>query len=296
MSENEENQEDISNNKISEFDKLVIDIHNNLVTRLDDLMSKLLNSAQDKLFSMSDEADSNEEQTRYFDLMNQIRTLKSEIALNFNSNIKEYLRPAKEFTPKHERNEIESEDELSLVDQDEMEGIVLVKGIGERATAKYREQLSHLEARLEHLATKTSMVFKQDAVIPTNFCQAFDDALADNFDNNNKKLLFGMFDAEVANKLDAVYDSINNRLIDAGILPQIKLHMQKQKKSRPRPKPPEAAPVEDEDLQQDGYADYSSEGGYTGAGTGHAGGGPAGSSAASGGGAGGGGSGGGGGK
>ena len=80
MSENKENQED-KNNKISEFDKLVVDIHNNLVTRLDDLMSKLLNSAEDKLFNMSDEADSNEEQARYFELMNQVRTLKPEIAI-----------------------------------------------------------------------------------------------------------------------------------------------------------------------------------------------------------------------
>jgi hypothetical protein len=257
------------NNKISEFDKLVVDIHNNLVTRLDDLMSKLLNSAQEKLFTMSDEADSNEDQTRYFDLMNQIRTLKPEIALDFNKNIKEYLLPAKEFESRHEKKEVESDDELSLVDQDKMDGIVLVKGIGERATARYREQLSHLEARLEHLATKTNMVFKEDAVLPTNFCQAFDDALADNFDATNKRLLFGMFDAEVANKLDALFDSINNRLIDAGILPQIKLHMQGQKPSRPRPKPPQAPAEEvDQNAQHEDYADDASGGGYAGGHTG----------------------------
>jgi len=272
--ENKENTKDKQNFKISEFDKLVVDIRNNLVTRLDDLMSKLLNSAQEKLFIMSDEADSNEEQTRYFELMNQIRTLKPDIAFAYNKSIKEYLLPAKEFESKHEKKEIESEDELSLVDQDEMEGIVLVKGIGDRATAKYREQLSHLEARLEHLATKTAMVFKDDAVIPTNFCQAFDDALADNFDSTNKKLLFNMFDVEVTNKLDALYDSINNRLIDAGILPQIKLHMQSQKASRPRPKPPQAPPANmDENAQQDNYAHDAPGGGYAGgaAGAGQAG-------------------------
>jgi len=266
--------------KINQYDKLVVDIRNNLITRLDDLMSKLLNSAQEKLFTLSDEADSNEEQTRYFDLMNQIRNLKSGIAEDYTKNIKKYLVPAKQYVDPHKKPEADDDGELSLVGQDEMEGIVLVKGIGERATAKYREQLSHLEARLEHLATKTSTVFKDDAVVPTNFCQAFDDALGDHFDNANKRLLFSMFDAEIANKLDALYDSINNRLIDASILPQIKLHTKGQKPSRPRPKPPQAAPENaDENAPQEGYAEDGQGGGYGGgpAGSGSTGAGPGGS-------------------
>ncbi len=261
MSGNNKNKKD----KINQYDKLVVDIRNNLITRLDDLMSKLLNSAQEKLFNLSDEADSNEEQTRYFDLMNQIRTLKSGIADNYTKNIKKYLVPAQQFESSHKKEE-DDNGELSLIGQDEMEGIVLVKGIGERATAKYREQLSHLEARLEHLATKTTTVFKNDAVAPTNFCQAFDNALADHFDNANKKLLFSMFDVEIANKLDALYDSINNRLIDADILPQIKLHALGQQPSRrPRPKPPQAtAENTDENVTQGGYSEDYSGGGYAG--------------------------------
>ena len=67
--------------KISPFDKLVIDIRNNLTTRLEDLMSKLLNSTQDRLFDMSNEADNNEDSARYFELMNQVRQFKPDIAV-----------------------------------------------------------------------------------------------------------------------------------------------------------------------------------------------------------------------
>ncbi|MBT8120043.1 MAG: DUF1631 domain-containing protein [Gammaproteobacteria bacterium] len=259
MSENNKDNED----KLNQYDKLVVDIRNNLVTRLDDLMSKLLNSTQDKLFEMSDAADSNEEQTRYFDLMNEIRTLKPTIAESFSRNIKAYLVPAKNFEARNVKHD-EEDDELSLIGQDEMEGIVLVKGIGERATSIYREQLSHLEARLEHLATKTETIFKEDALTPTNFCQAFDDALADDFSNINKKLLFSMFEYEVTNKLDELYDSINNRLIDAGILPQIKLHAMGQKPSPPRPKPSQNTPPEEEGISQQEAQTDDMAGGYSG--------------------------------
>lgn len=276
MSTNTENH--LDNKGI--YDKLIVAIHNNISTRLSDLMSKLLNSMQDKLFDMSNEAVNNEDQTRYFELMNQIRALKTTIADNFNENITEYLVPAKEFEEKQKKKKPDDDySELSLVAQDAMEGIVLVKGIGERAGAKYREQLSHLDARFEHLALQTSKIFKKDALLPTNFCQAFDDALAGNFENTNKKLLFSLFETEVTSKLEGLYDSINNRLIDADVLPQIKLGTGKQPASRPPKAPP--SPAEEnmtDDMLQEDIGGHSAGGTYSG-GSGNAGGGDAGGSA-----------------
>ncbi|MFV9616323.1 MAG: DUF1631 family protein, partial [Gammaproteobacteria bacterium] len=261
-------------NKISPHDKLVIDIRNNLTTRLTDLMSELLNTTQENLLEMYEEADNNEDQTRYFELRNQLRVLKPTIASTFDNKVKEFLIPADDYKARQAKLKAEAEDEneeLSLVGQDEMEGIVLVKGIGERAGSQYREQLQHLEARLEHLALKTKTTFTKDALKPTNFCQAFNDALGDDFDNANKKLLFGLFETEITNKLNALYDSINNRLIDAGVLPQIKLHKQKQKPSRPRPKSPENANEAMDETQQSDFADgYAGDAGFTGAGGGYA--------------------------
>jgi len=93
----------IKNLPIGEYDKLVIEIRNNVNTRLADLMSKLLNSAQDKLFDLADDADNNEDQTRYFELMNQIRALKTDIASTFSNNIEEYLIPSKDYELRHKK-------------------------------------------------------------------------------------------------------------------------------------------------------------------------------------------------
>ena len=231
MTDTNKNQIDSQENHLNTFDQLVVDINHNINTLFPDLITDLLNSAQEKLFDISKEADNNEIQTRYFELMNQVRTLKESIAVDFSNNVKEYLVPADEFEQKHNDQLSSDEDELSLVGQDDMEGLVLIKGVGERSGAKYMEQLSQLELRFKELSKKTDTIFKPDALDPINFCQAFDDALADNFDNDNKKILFGMFDAQVANRLDDLYDSTNKSLIDAGILPKIQLHISKKPSS-----------------------------------------------------------------
>ncbi len=266
MNQMKKNKKSQKPGKLNQYDQLVKDMRDNLSTRMTDLMSKLLNTAQDKLFTMSDEADTNEDQRRFFELMNQIRELKPSIAISFNENILDYLIPAKEFEARQNAQLEADDDELSLIEQDAMESIVLVKGIGERAGAKYREQLSHLEARLEHLALQSESVFKKDALVPTHFCQAFDDALSDDFDSDNKKILFSMFDTEIASKLDALYDSINNRMIDADILPQIKLStVGKKSASRPSTaEPSHVNPEDGENMAQEGYAD-DGQGGYGGA-------------------------------
>ncbi len=210
--------------KASRYDKLVVDLKNNLTTRISGLISRLLNSAQDKLFDMAESAANNEDHNRYFELMNRVRSLKSGLAETYLKEIKKSLVPASKYSSKHKPDGNEP-NELSLIGQDEMEGMVLVKNIGGHATAQYSEQLSHLEARLEQLALKTETVFNAEAITPTSFCQVFDDTLGEHFDNLNKKILFHMFQAEVANKLESLYDSLNNRLIDADILPEIKLNI-----------------------------------------------------------------------
>jgi hypothetical protein len=254
---------DINKSRSGDLDELIVEIKNNIKTRLGDLISKLLNDADNRLFDLADSASSNEEQTRYFDLMRLLRENKAEISAEFNLKIIPLLRPYTATEAEKQSQKDGAEDELSLVDQADMDDMVMIKSIGERAAGMYREQLAHLEARLEHLALKTPKIFAKDALKPVNFCQAFDDAITDHFDQKNKKILFNMFFENVATRLNSLYDSINNRLIDAGILPQIKLQTggitpKRRKMDRP-PQNPEAA-VEQQPYFDDGQP--HSVGGY----------------------------------
>jgi hypothetical protein len=157
-------------------------------------------------------------------LMNQLRTLKTDIAVEFNQKLIEALMPASSLAANNASN-APDDDELSLVGQDEMEGMVLVKSLGGRAAGKFQEQLSHLDKRLEELANKSSLSLEPGSLGPVNICQVFNDALLDHFEQPSKKVLFDFYDREILSQLGDLYDSLNQQLIDAGILPQIKASM-----------------------------------------------------------------------
>ncbi len=204
------------------FEQLVTELVDNVLTRQTDLQSKLLNTALDRLFDMADEASSNDEQSHLFELMNQLRKLKKTIATEYLRQIRRKLAP-KRHKPGPEKP-VEPV-ELSLIDREDMDDMVLVKTISDRAAGRYREQLGHLEARLEFLAMKTPRVFDQKALHPVTFVTAFAESIKPHFGSEDRKILFALFDSEVCSRLDSVYDASNHRLIDAGILPQIKLNL-----------------------------------------------------------------------
>jgi hypothetical protein len=247
------------NNANNNFETLIKEIKNSLDTHLKEMISKMFSQADDKLFELADSATSNEDQNRYFELVRDLRDYKSEISTDFLNNVNLQLKPFAEMELEKEKSAPKDESELSLIGQDEMEDMVMIKSIAGNAAGKFREAISHLEARLEHLALQTPDIFSKDALDPTNICQSFDDAMGGRFNIISKKIIFELFDNNVVLKLDTIYDAINNMLIDADVLPQIKLHAQKStSKQGPTPTTEEYSDTEGDGEEQD----QINQGGY----------------------------------
>jgi len=200
---------------------LINQIASCLNEQLSELIGRMFDGADDMLFQLAENADSNEDQNQYFDTMRMLRTERKHIGQNFAANLKVYLQPTSKKTT--EKNDI-IEDELSLVDQDEMEEMVAVSAMHSKAMHLYGEAVNHLEARIEFLALKTTGIFNQDALSPKNICESFKDALTDiELSTNNKLVLYKLFDQEVILHLEPLYLKLNQIFIDRGILPKIKL-------------------------------------------------------------------------
>ena len=79
---------------------------------------------------------------------------------------------------------------------------------------------------------------------PQMIAQAFRDALAPcPFTLRIKVILYALFDSHVMQSLEALYGALNQRLIDAGVLPNLKYSAPRNTNPVPRSTPAPAAPV-----------------------------------------------------
>ena len=190
-----------------EYGELIADLKTDISTRLSSLMTGMLNNADDKLLDKADEAAYSHEKDVFFMLKKKLRDQKVEVAADFISNTLPLLRPYAVTQAEEAAQKVEElDDELSLIGQDDMEDIVLVKNVGTEAASQFREQISNLETRLDHLALKTTDIFAKNALAPMKICQAFNDTLIDKFELAERRVMFDLFKEEIAYKLD----SLNN--------------------------------------------------------------------------------------
>jgi Protein of unknown function (DUF1631) len=204
------------------YESLISDIKDCLNNHLEDLLTNMFNGADDALFHMAEIAESNEDQNHYFDTMRMLRLERKIVEDTFFTSLKSHLIPISQ-SQDNTQQESSCDDELTLVDQETMEEMVAISSMHTKAMNLFGDAINHLEARLEVLAMKTTLIFEKDALQPKCICEAFQAALKSvELDTKNKLILYKLFDQEVSSKMEDCYLSVNKRLVEEGILPQIK--------------------------------------------------------------------------
>lgn len=180
------------------------------------LVDRMLVTADDKLLDLSDNSKSDDESSMYMHCMRIFRTEKSDISRHFFLNLNTSL------TTSHV--EISESEELSLVDQDEMEEMVAITTMHSKAINIFGEEVSNLEARLEYLEMMCDDVFAKDALDPKHICEVFQNTIKDiDIEINVKLIFYRLFDQEICSKLGVMYKAVNQILIDNDIMPEILL-------------------------------------------------------------------------
>lgn len=186
-------------------------------------LSELFDNADDTLFEKADRAGSNADQSMFFDAMRLLRLQRHAIeksccdGLDREFGSLQYGRPATSETPV-----TFDLDSLSLVQPDEMEQTVALDGMVGRVNARNQASLGQLALRLNSLV-KTPVDEASNPLAPAHMVQLFADSCAPlNLDIKVRLIILKMFERYVLNSIDSLYIDVNELLINAGILPDLR--------------------------------------------------------------------------
>ncbi len=193
---------------------------------LQGLLRDLFDKVDDAMFELADKANNNHDQNLYFDSMREVRLRRRTMELSFFRSID--IRFAQLLDHSAYRDELQSDikefslDDLSLVKNDDLEEMVAIEGMINKANEQFAEPIQHLTLRIDHLVP-IKVYQKNNPLGVDVICNAFNDASKNlNIDVKAKLVLLKLFDNMVMTQLGALFQSLNQLLIELNILPSLK--------------------------------------------------------------------------
>ncbi|VAW62401.1 hypothetical protein MNBD_GAMMA11-3111, partial [hydrothermal vent metagenome] len=178
--------------------------------------------ADNYLFEAADEATSTAEQTSLFECMNSMRASKQLIQQGFVDELSIYLQPVGELDELPEKKQSRKSEELGLVEQNEMDEMVTLVTISSKAAMDNAEAINHLIKRFKELSQYNDHIFHAEALEPKRLCDSMYEAVREiDLTDKNKLILYRFFDRSLVSQLAELYETLNNLLIEQGILPVI---------------------------------------------------------------------------
>lgn len=191
--------------------------------QLKQALQGLFDSADDSLFEMADRATSNVEQNAFFEAMRDLRLKRKTIERGFLQKIFESFATLNQYEiGKAPLLDAVSFDALSLVQNDQLEESVAVDAMVSKVMNRDGVALGHLTTRLNALVSK-KIDEKNNPLGPRALCEAFLEACRDlGVEIKVKLIIFKLFEKSVLGDLDQLYAEVNQLLIAAGVLPELK--------------------------------------------------------------------------
>lgn len=223
--------------------------------RLTGLATTLFENADDALFDLASKADNNAIQAQYFDGMREVRKKRQPIESRFQEQL---TRQFVDFLAgRGIAAKPESSNELSLVEETELEESLAVASMVAKTENRLQRVLFAINQRLSHISNQR-VEDTNSPVSPAAVGQAFRIACGElEVELPVRLIIYKLFDRYVMGGLDQFYDELNALLVHAGVLPQMRASVARKPGSpAPPPRPGEAPPASIPGLEQAESAAY----------------------------------------
>lgn len=209
------------------FSDLVQACRKLVMNRLAEHLNGVFGQVDDTLFECAEKAENNKVQTLFFDSMREIRRQRPQIERSYHQTIANNFS---DFLDGKLQNQTQAEvdpEQLALVQNEDYEETLQVTNMVSRVKARCTQPLFALDQRLALLNNGQKLGEDSNPFGPQAIAQAFREALAPcPFPLQIKTILYMLFDKHVMQSLDSLYGALNQRLIDAGVLPNLKYNAQ----------------------------------------------------------------------
>ncbi|QRY81447.1 DUF1631 domain-containing protein [Pseudomonas sp. PDNC002] len=206
------------------FGELVQACRQLAMNQLAELLGNVFAQVDDTLFECAEKAENNQVQALFFDSMREIRRERPNLERFYHQRIAQGLSDFLEGKlPLAEPLEELDVDQLTLVGNDEYEETLLVTNMVNQVRAHCAQALFALDQRLALLNNGSKLGEERNPFGPLAIAQAFRDTLARSASPLRiKTILYVLFDQQVMQHLQPLYEQLNQRLVDGGILPNLK--------------------------------------------------------------------------
>ena len=217
------------------FGELVQACRQLAMNHLAELLGNVFAQVDDALFECAEKAENNQVQALFFDAMREVRRERPNLERFYHQRIaqglSDFLEGKLPFSEPLEELDV---DQLTLVGNDEYEETLLVTNMVNQVRAHSTQQLFALDQRLALLNNGSKLGEDRNPFGPQAIAQAFRDTLArSTFPLRIKTILYVLFDQQVMQHLQPLYEQLNKRLADGGVLPNLKYRPQGQRQASP---------------------------------------------------------------
>ncbi len=222
--------------------------------RLGGLIGALFDSVDDALFNMAERASSNQNQSRYFDGMREIRRKRQNAEQSFAEAITRRMVDFEsgKLLPSAEESEtpVATREPLALVDEADLEESLAINAMVDKCATRLQRPLYALEKRLAHLAGGKTVDGANNPIGPRLLSMDFNGAIRPfEIDLSVRLIVLKLFERHVLSNLEPMYDECNEFLVQAGVLPDLRYAVAVQRRRSTPPRELAAAPAATREAQ-----------------------------------------------
>ncbi len=200
------------------------------VKGLNDLIRILMESVDDALFELSEKVESDHDRNMYFEAMREIRLKRKLILEKFDDELQESFNRL--IINKVVSKKSNSLDELSLVDQQDLEDSLAIDNMISKARPHFEDDLFAVVERFKTILHRKQVTDDQNPLDPKAICDSFHHAseVLDT-DIQVKLIFYKLFDKFVMSNLGHFYRELNDYFIQKGVLPGFKASQERMKQT-----------------------------------------------------------------